>query len=129
MKPIFGFVVSMCVAATGCQQEKPAAPAGGGMQGMPVRTESVTLAPVAAGERVRGDDQVAAIGDPAAAGEGTLTQIRVKSGDHVKAGPGADGDRPAAAGGDGGVAAGHGAAEEGALRLQHGGGGAAAQAV
>ena len=33
------------LAATGCQK-KPAAPAGAGMQAMPVQTVTVTLAPV-----------------------------------------------------------------------------------
>ena len=36
----------MCLAATGCQK-KQAAPAGAGMQAMPVRTMAVSLSPVA----------------------------------------------------------------------------------
>jgi len=86
LKPIFGFVVLMCFTATGCQQQKPAAPAGGGMQGMPVRTESVTLQPVA-----QASEYVATIKSRRSATmqpqvDGRLTQINVRSGDHVKAG-------------------------------------------
>ena len=86
MKPILGCVVLLGLAATGCQQEKPAAPAGAGMQGMPVRTVAVSLAPVA-----QASEYVATIKSRKSATmqpqvDGRLTLIRVKSGDHVKAG-------------------------------------------
>jgi len=86
LKPILGCVVLLGLAATGCQQEKPAAPAGAGMQGMPVRTVAVSLAPVA-----QASEYVATIKSRKSATmqpqvDGRLTLIRVKSGDHVKAG-------------------------------------------
>ncbi len=59
---------------------------GAGMQGMPVQTAAVALAPGAAEQRVRGHHQVAPLGHDHAAGERLLTEIRVHSGDHVKAG-------------------------------------------
>ena len=80
-----GCLVLMGLAATGCQK-KPAAPAGAGMQGMPVQTEAVSLAPVP-----QTSEYVATIKSRRSATiepqvQGMLTQIRVSSGNHVKAG-------------------------------------------
>jgi RND family efflux transporter MFP subunit len=76
----------MAVALTGCQQKHAAAPAGGGMQGMPVQTVAVTLQPVP-----QSSEYVATIKSRRSATlqpqvSGRLTQIHVKSGDRVKAG-------------------------------------------
>ena len=77
---MFGF------AATGCEK-KPAAPAAGaGMQGMPVQTALVTLAPVP-----QSNEYVATIKSRRSATllpqiSGLLTRILVRSGDHVTAG-------------------------------------------
>ncbi len=73
------------LAATGCQK-KPAPPAAGGMQGLPVQTEAVKLSPVP-----QSSEYVATIKSRRSATmqsqvEGKLTQIRVRSGDHVTAG-------------------------------------------
>ena len=75
----------MVLVAGGCKQ-KPAAPAGAGMQGMPVQTAAVTLAPVP-----QSSEYVATIKSRRSATlqpqvDGRLTGIRVRSGDHVKAG-------------------------------------------
>ena len=75
----------MGLGACGCKQQ-PAAPAGPGMQAMPVQTAAVTLAPVA-----QSNDYVATIKSRRSATllpqvSGLLTQILVRSGDHVKAG-------------------------------------------
>jgi RND family efflux transporter MFP subunit len=77
----------MGLAVTGCQQ-KPAGPAGAGagMQGLPVQTVAVTLAPVA-----QSTEYIATIKSRRSATlmpqvSGLLTQIHVRSGDHVKAG-------------------------------------------
>lgn len=75
----------MGLAATGCQK-KPAAPAGAGMQGLPVQTATVILAPVA-----QSSEYVAPIKSRRSASifpqvSGLLTQIPVHSGDRVKAG-------------------------------------------
>ena len=77
----------MGLAATGCQK-KPAAPAGpgAGMQGLPVQTATITLAPVA-----QSSEYVATIKSRRSATimpqvSGMLTQILVRSGDPVKAG-------------------------------------------
>jgi RND family efflux transporter MFP subunit len=85
LKRILGCVVLVGLAATGCQK-KPAAPAGAGMQGMPVQTATVILTPVA-----QSSEYVATIKSRRSATlqpmvQGALTQIRVRSGDHVKAG-------------------------------------------
>jgi RND family efflux transporter MFP subunit len=71
--------------ATGCQK-KPAEPAAAGMQGMPVQTVTVALAPVS-----QSSEYVATIKSRRSATlqpqvDGRLTQIRVRSGDRVKAG-------------------------------------------
>jgi RND family efflux transporter MFP subunit len=76
-------LVLIGLAASGCQQKK-AAPAA--MQAMPVQTVAVTLAPVA-----QSSQYVATIKSRRSATiqpqvDGRLTQIRVRSGDHVKAG-------------------------------------------
>jgi RND family efflux transporter MFP subunit len=75
----------MGLASAGCKQ-KPAAPAGAGMQGMPVQTVAVTLAPVP-----QSSEYVATIKSRRSATvepqvQGMLTQSRVMSGDRVKAG-------------------------------------------
>jgi RND family efflux transporter MFP subunit len=75
----------MGLTTAGCKQ-KPAAPAGAGMQGMPVQTVAVTLAPVP-----QSSEYVATIKSRRSATlqpqvDGRLTQIRVRSGDRVKAG-------------------------------------------
>ena len=73
------------LAETGCNQ-KPAAPAGAGMQGMPVQTVAVTLSPVP-----QSSEYVATIKSRRSVTlmpqvNGLLTKILVRSGDHVKAG-------------------------------------------
>jgi RND family efflux transporter MFP subunit len=73
------------LAAAGCKQ-KPAAPAGGGMQGLPVQTAAAAMAPVP-----QSNEYVATIKSRRSATllpqvSGILTQILVRSGDHVKAG-------------------------------------------
>ena len=88
MKRIFGLIcLVVALAVAGCQkQAAPPAAAGGGMQAMPVQTVAVTLAPVP-----QSNDYVATIKSRRSATlqpqvEGRLTQIDVRSGDHVKAG-------------------------------------------
>jgi RND family efflux transporter MFP subunit len=76
--------VLLVLAASGCQK-KPAAPAAG-MQAMPVKTMAVTFTPVP-----QSSDYVAMIKSRRSVMmmpqvSGLLTQIRVQSGDHVKAG-------------------------------------------
>lgn len=78
-------MVLLGLAATGCRK-KAAPTAGTGMQGMPVRTVAVTMAPVP-----QSSEYVATIKSRRSATlvpmvQGTLTQIRVASGDYVKAG-------------------------------------------
>jgi RND family efflux transporter MFP subunit len=80
-----GCFVLLGLAATGCQK-KPAAAAPGGMEGMPVRTVTVTLAPVP-----QSSEYVATIKSRRSVTllpqvSGLLTKILVRSGDHVKAG-------------------------------------------
>jgi len=80
-----GCFVLIGLAATGCHQ-KSAAPAGSGMQAMPVQTVAVALSPVP-----QSNEYVATIKSRRSATlqpqvSGRLTQIRVRSGDHVKAG-------------------------------------------
>ena len=82
---IVGGLLLMGLVATGCQK-KDAAPAGAGMQGLPVQTVAVTLQPVA-----QTSEFVATIKSRRSATmvpqvSGQLTQILVRSGDHVKAG-------------------------------------------
>jgi RND family efflux transporter MFP subunit len=75
------------LALVGCQKQAapPAAP-GGGMQAMPVQTVAVSLAPVP-----QSSEYVATIKSRRSATlqpqvDGRLTEIKVKSGDHVQAG-------------------------------------------
>jgi RND family efflux transporter MFP subunit len=86
LKRIYGVscLALMGLVATGCQK-KQAAPADAGMQAMPVQTVTVSLSPVA-----QSSEYVATIKSRRSATlepqvQGTLIQIRVKSGDHVKA--------------------------------------------
>jgi multidrug efflux pump subunit AcrA (membrane-fusion protein) len=99
------------------------------MQGMPVQTATVTLSPVP-----QSSEYVATIKSRRSATlqpqvDGRLTQIRVRSGDHVKAGQVLMEIDPLHQQASVESAARNRAAEEGALRLQHGGDRAAAQAV
>ena len=75
----------MALLATGCQK-KPAAAAGPAMQGLPVQTVTVAMEPVA-----QSSEYVATIKSRRSATlqpqvSGSLTEIYVRSGDHVKAG-------------------------------------------
>lgn len=88
LKRIYGisFLILSGLAATGCQDKKPAVPAGGGMQALPVQTVSVAMAPVP-----QSSEYVATIKSRRSATlmpqvSGILTQILVKSGDVVKSG-------------------------------------------
>lgn len=80
------FAAIVVLAASGCEK-KPAAPAAGaGMRGMPVKTETIALAPVA-----ESSEYVATIMSRRSATilpqvSGQLIQILVHSGDRVKAG-------------------------------------------
>ncbi len=74
------------LAATGCQKKPAAAAGGGGMQALPVQTVTVTMAPVA-----QTSEYVATIKSRRSTAllpqvSGQLTDIRVHSGDAVKAG-------------------------------------------
>lgn len=87
MRRIFGTgcLILLGLAATGCQK-KSAAPGAAGMQAMPVQTAAVTIAPVP-----QSSEYVATIKSRRSATlqpqvDGRLTQIHVRSGDHVKAG-------------------------------------------
>ena len=86
LKRIFaiGSFVFIGLASVGCQKKAP--PAAAGMQAMPVQTVAVTLAPVP-----QSSEYVATIKSRRSATlqpqvDGRLTQIRVRSGDHVQAG-------------------------------------------
>ncbi len=86
MRRILGMscLILMGLAAAGCRQK--AAPAAPAMQAMPVQTVAVTLAPVP-----QSSDYVATIKSRRSATlqpqvDGRLTQIKVRSGDHVSAG-------------------------------------------
>jgi len=75
----------MALLATGCQK-KPAAAAGPAMQGLPVQTVTVAMEPVA-----QSSEYVATIKSRRSATlqpqvSGSLTEIYVRSGDHVQAG-------------------------------------------
>jgi multidrug efflux pump subunit AcrA (membrane-fusion protein) len=112
-----GCLVLAGLVAVGCEQ-KPAAPAGAGMQAMPVQTIAVTMAPVA-----QSNEYVATIKSRRSATlqpqvSGRLTEIRVRSGDHVKSGQVLMEIDPRQQQRHGAGATRHGAAEEGAVRLQ-----------
>jgi RND family efflux transporter MFP subunit len=84
LKRILGCVVLIGLAAAGCH--KKSAEAAGGVQAMPVQTVAVTLAPVP-----QTSEYVATIKSRRSATlqpqvDGRLTQIRVRSGDHVRTG-------------------------------------------
>jgi len=88
LKRIIGFVcIVLGLAATGCQKkEAPPAAAASGMQAMPVQTVAVTLTPVP-----QSSEYVATIKSRRSATlqpqvDGRLTEISVRSGDHVTAG-------------------------------------------
>ena len=77
--------MAMTLLATGCQK-KPAAAAGPAMQGLPVQTVKVAMEPVA-----QTSEYVATIKSRRSATlqpqvSGSLTEIHVRSGDHVEAG-------------------------------------------
>jgi RND family efflux transporter MFP subunit len=77
--------LAVTLAATGCQK-KPAAAAGPAMQGLPVQTVAVAMEPVA-----QSSEYVATIKSRRSATlqpqvSGSLTEIHVRSGDHVEAG-------------------------------------------
>jgi RND family efflux transporter MFP subunit len=79
-------MVLLGLAVSGCEKKAAAPAAGGGMQAMPVQTAMVTLAPVA-----QSSEYVATIKSRRSATlqpqvDGRLTQIHVRSGDHVSAG-------------------------------------------
>src|ERR1035438_688786 len=82
--------LTCCVVAAmgmaGCQKKAAPPAAGAGMQAMPVQTVAVSLAPVP-----QSSEYVATIKSRRSATlqpqvDGRLTQITVRSGDHVKAG-------------------------------------------
>ncbi len=82
----FTLAVLMGLATIGCQKKAAAPDAAAGMQGFPVQTSAVTLAPVE-----QTSEYVATIKSRRSATvepqvQGMLTQIHVHSGDHVKAG-------------------------------------------
>ncbi len=88
LKRILGFIclIAAVFAAPGCQKKAAPPPAGAGMQGMPVQTATVTLAPVP-----QSSEYVATIKSRRSATlqpqvDGRLTGIRVHSGEHVTAG-------------------------------------------
>jgi RND family efflux transporter MFP subunit len=81
-----GCLLLLVIAASGCQKKEAAAAGGPAMQGLPVQTISVSLAPVA-----QSSEYVSTIKSRRSATlmpqvSGTLTEIRVRSGDRVKAG-------------------------------------------
>jgi RND family efflux transporter MFP subunit len=83
---LFSGSIVAALALAGCQPKQAAAPAGGGMQGMPVQTVAVTLTPVPLSS-----EYVATIKSRRSATlqpqvSGRLTQIHAKSGDQVKSG-------------------------------------------
>lgn len=86
LRRVFGFICGVIVAATisGCHQAS--APSKAGAQAMPVKTVQVTLAPVAQRSEYMATimSRRSATMQPQVSGR--LTQILVRSGDHVKAG-------------------------------------------
>jgi RND family efflux transporter MFP subunit len=81
-----GLAALLCLAAAGCQKQPAAPAAGAGMQGFPVQTVAVSMAPVP-----ETSEFVATIKSRRSATlqpqvAGALTQIRVVSGAHVKSG-------------------------------------------
>jgi len=79
-------LVFVGLAAIGCQQKPTAPPAAAGMQGLPVQTVTVALSPVP-----QSSEYVATIKSRRSATlqpqvDGRLTEIRVRSGDHVQSG-------------------------------------------
>jgi RND family efflux transporter MFP subunit len=79
-------LIGIGLLCTGCQKQPVAAAGGAGMQGLPVQTVQVALAPVP-----QGSDYVATIKSRRSATlmpqvSGNLTAIRVQSGDRVTAG-------------------------------------------
>jgi RND family efflux transporter MFP subunit len=83
---ILGGLLLLSLASIGCQKAAPPAPAGAGMQGLPVQTIAVALAPVA-----QSSEYVATIKSRRSATlmpqvSGILTAILVRSGDRVHAG-------------------------------------------
>lgn len=82
-----GFCAVLGLTVIGCQKNAaPAAAAGGGMHAMPVQTATISLAPVP-----QSSEYVATIKSRRSATlqpqvDGRLTQINVRSGDHVRSG-------------------------------------------
>ena len=94
-----GLLLFAILATSGCSSTQAKQPAA---QAMPVKTQTISLEPVP-----RADEYVATVKSRRSASiqpqvDGTLTRILVKSGDHVRAGTGADDHRSAEAAGDGG---------------------------
>ncbi len=87
LKRIVGMsCVLLMLATAGCQKKAAPPAAGGGMQAMPVQTVAVSLSPVP-----QSSEYVATIKSRRSATlqpqvDGRLTQIKVRSGDHVKSG-------------------------------------------
>ena len=84
-KYIVSSVLLMGLAATGCQQ-KATAPASAGMQAMPVQTATVSMAPVPQTSEYQATIKSRRSATLQPQVDGRLTQIRVRSGDHAKAG-------------------------------------------
>jgi multidrug efflux pump subunit AcrA (membrane-fusion protein) len=82
---LMGCFALAALAATGCQK-KPAAAAGAGPQGLPVQTKTVAMDAGGAEQRIRGHHQIARSAMMQPQVSGSLTAIRVRSGDHVKKG-------------------------------------------
>lgn len=80
-----GCAVALSVASTGCKENKAAAPPAG-MQAMPVRTVPVTMSPVPQSSEYEATIKSRRSATLVPMVQGTITQIRVASGDHVKAG-------------------------------------------
>ena len=84
-------ILSVCclllvgLAATGCEK-KQAAPASAGAQAMPVRTMAVSLSPVAQSSEYEATIKSRRSATLQPQVDGRLTEINVRSGDHVKAG-------------------------------------------
>jgi RND family efflux transporter MFP subunit len=82
-----GSLFIACLVLSACQKKPaPAAPAGGGMQAMPVQTVAVDMAPVPLTSEYMATIKSRRSATLQPQVDGTLTQILVHSGDQVKAG-------------------------------------------